>query len=128
MPGANIRALLHWLLALQFGAKNPRSRLRVPVCLAYFGGCRPGLVAHLSRFSITLSWLGRFGGFESFGSFGSLISLSMTALPDVKFTPDRGPFQQLTYWFYSHIYSTDFLLAFDGTSTASIELGTYSFV
>src|SRR6266850_6973055 len=28
---------------------------------AYLGCCRPGLLAHFSRFSITRSWLGRFG-------------------------------------------------------------------
>jgi hypothetical protein len=43
--------------------------------LTYFGGCRPVLRAHLSAFSLTLSWLDRLGGFVSFGIFGSLISL-----------------------------------------------------
>jgi hypothetical protein len=46
----------------------------------YFGGCRPELMAHLSAFSLTLSWLGRTGGFEPLGIFGSFVSFSMTAL------------------------------------------------
>jgi hypothetical protein len=29
----------------------------------HFGGCRPGLLAHRSRFSMTFSWLGRVAGF-----------------------------------------------------------------
>ncbi|WP_407154202.1 hypothetical protein [Bradyrhizobium sp. STM 3557] len=47
----------------------------------YLGGCRPGLSAHLSAFSLTSSWLGRFGGFESFGIFGSSILFSMSQSP-----------------------------------------------
>ena len=49
-------------------------------CPRYFGGCRPGLVAHLSAFSRTWSWLGRTGGLEPFGIFGSWIVLSMIDL------------------------------------------------
>jgi hypothetical protein len=48
------------------------------------GGCRPGLLAQRSRFSMTLAWLGRRGG-GGFGSSdslrGSLIFSVMVVLP-----------------------------------------------
>jgi len=52
---------------------------------AYFGGCRPGLNAHFSAFSLTSSWLGRTAGFGPFGIFGisilgSWMFLSMAVL------------------------------------------------
>ena len=47
----------------------------------HFGGCRPGLLAHRSTFSMTFSWLGRVGGFGFFGLRGSLVSLLIGVLP-----------------------------------------------
>lgn len=56
---------------------------RISMLGTYFGGCSPGLLAHLSRFWTTLSWLGRVGGFCSFGVRGCLVSwvmaISLTA-------------------------------------------------
>jgi hypothetical protein len=52
----------------------------VPAVHTYFGGWRPGLLAHLSRFSTTLWWLGRFDGFSSFGDRGDWVSLVMGTL------------------------------------------------
>jgi len=57
-----------------------RDQNRRPAIGRYFGGCRPGLDAHLSAFSLTVSWLGRTGGLESFGIFGNWIFLSMSDL------------------------------------------------
>jgi hypothetical protein len=53
----------------------------------HFGGCRPGLFAHLSTYSATWSWLGRAGGVGSLGLRGCLVSLSIgtslcASLPD----------------------------------------------
>jgi len=59
---------------------NWRNAPSYPDLRAYFGGCRPGLVAHLSASSLTLSSLGRFDGFDPFGIFGRLLSLPMRAL------------------------------------------------
>jgi hypothetical protein len=50
-------------------------------CAPYFGGCSPGLDAHLPAFSRTSSWLGLTGGFESRGIFGNSIFLSMIGSP-----------------------------------------------
>jgi len=52
----------------------------------YFGGWRPGLLAHLSRFSSTLSWLGRVGGFWSFGVRGVSLVIGVL-LPCLHNTP-----------------------------------------
>jgi hypothetical protein len=46
----------------------------------YFGGCRPGLFAHLSIFSATFSWLGRIGGLGSLGLRDNWVSLSICYL------------------------------------------------
>jgi hypothetical protein len=46
----------------------------------YFGGWRPGLVAHFSMFSKARSWLGRLDGFCAWGFCGGLFSLSIDAL------------------------------------------------
>jgi hypothetical protein len=48
--------------------------------LIYFGGCKPGLLAQRSRFSMTFSWLGRIGGLVSLGPRGCLISLLISIL------------------------------------------------
>ena len=50
------------------------------------GGCRPGLLAQRSMFSMTFSWLGR-RGFGAFGSSeslrGSLMSSVIAVLQDI---------------------------------------------
>ena len=51
----------------------------------YLGGCKPGLFAQRSRFSITFSWLGRVGEFWSFGPRGCLISLFISILHPTKY-------------------------------------------
>jgi len=57
----------------------------------HFGGCRPGLLAHRSRFSMTFSWLGRVAGFWSFELRGSLVSLLMSVLRSSHLNSLRHP-------------------------------------
>jgi hypothetical protein len=62
----------------------------------YLGGCRPGLLAHLSRFSITLSWLGRVVGFWSFAVRGVSLVIGIL-LPQLQNIPFHPSDQQITY-------------------------------
>ena len=72
----------------------------------HFGGCRPGLFAHLSTYSATWSWLGRAGGVGSLGLRGCLISLSigislcatLPGQPDCAMNNDLILFRFLLTW------------------------------
>ena len=48
-----------------------------PSARHHFGGCSPGLFAHLSTYSAIGSWLGRAVGVGSLGLRGCLVSLSI---------------------------------------------------
>jgi hypothetical protein len=60
--------------------RSIRHSPRGPRLKTYFGGWRPGLVAHFSMFSKACSWLGRLDGFCAWGFCGGLFSLSIGAL------------------------------------------------
>jgi hypothetical protein len=74
-------------LARRVSFARPMDKLRAvghspnrPRLKTYFGGWRPGLVAHFSMFSKARSWLGRLDGFCAWGFCGGLFSLSIDAL------------------------------------------------
>src|SRR6185437_5732575 len=62
---------------------------RDPAPASYFGGCNPGLLAHRSSSSSTLSWLGRLGGLDSFGLRDGLGCLSIDASVSFDSTPPQ---------------------------------------
>jgi hypothetical protein len=93
---------------------------------AYFGGCRPGLFAHRSRFSSTLSWLGRFAGLGSVGLRGDLGSFSIGALLRLQSTPSAFDGQAIE--FQTKLHSFDDSWVFQGTDADVANLDVYSFV